>query len=753
MTADGKKRALLVGCNYSNTKLKLHGCINDVMEMKTLIQTRFGFEDKNIKVLTDEPYTSPDELPTHVNIMAELRAMVHDAKAGDVLFFHFSGHGTTIPSLEPGNPYREDEAIVPCDLNLITDMDLRCLIKDLAQGTSFTIVSDSCHSGGLIDKRKEQIGPSRVRGIPPPVHFKARSIPVETLAQCLLSTRSDITCTATEDAMGARPKFWGIVIPAAMGLLGNILPMIFPREVSIKFRPRHEQRELLSSKRSLTEDEGILLSGCQANETSADLRGSKLTGGKAHGAFTYALVQVLNRNEDSSLTNKELVVNVRKFLQDQGFEQHPCLYSSDKNADEPFLATQDPSNREERSLPIASRWRELSGENNWEGLLKPALDPDLRRYLIQYGQRTAAVGDLFNCKTNEPDASKEDFFSKAGLVKGNPYQYKVTHFLYAGSDVVKPSWFGYVAVATDEGKLGLGRRDILVSWRGTISPSEWGNNLNFIRQISASDLFPTAEEFKATVHRGFHSLYKGTRQDSTRCKTSVRDQVLRAVKKLVNQYKDEEISITVTGFSLGAALATLTAMDIVVNGYNNKPSTDNRNKPIMVTAFTYGGPRVGNSGLARLFDKYADQLHLLRIENENDHVPSLPPVSYTELGEKLIVNTSESNYLKWKGPFRLYVASRDYDDDEDEDGSGLKFDRGGLLEYYSCHNMDVYAHGIAIQDIQKDTPIDKLDHDLYLVNKYLDRVKNEFKIPPNWWAGDNRKKMTQLENGRWRVTP
>ena len=26
-------------------------------------------------------------------------------------------------------------------------------------GTSFTIVSDSCHSGGLIDKEKEQIGP------------------------------------------------------------------------------------------------------------------------------------------------------------------------------------------------------------------------------------------------------------------------------------------------------------------------------------------------------------------------------------------------------------------------------------------------------------------------------------------------------------------------------------------------------------------------------------------------------------------
>ncbi|KAK8482621.1 hypothetical protein V6N13_092310 [Hibiscus sabdariffa] len=759
MAAKGRKRAVLVGCNYPNTKFKLHGCINDVIKMRDLIQTTsFGFKEKHIKVLTDEPYTSPDKLPTHVNIMAALEEMVRDAKKGDVLFFHFSGHGTTIPSLEPGNAYREDEAIVPY-------MDLRCLIKGLDKDIRFTIVSDSCHSGGLIDKRKEQIGPSRVRGIPPTVHFKARSIPIETVAQCLLSTRSDLT--ATEDAIGARPKFWGIAIPAAVGLLGNILPLIFPKEVSIKFRPQHEQSALLISEKSLTEDEGILLSGCQANETSADLTGSELTKGEAHGAFTYALVQALK--EDGSLTNKELVVNVRKILQKWGFEQHPCLYSSNANADAPFLATQDPSNRKERSLPVASRWRELSGEKNWEGLLKPALDPDLRRYLIQYSQRTAAVGDLFNCETDEPDASKEDFFSKACLVKGNPYQYKVTHFLYAGSDVVKPSWFGYVAVATDEGKLGLGRRDILVSWRGTSSTSEWRNNLNFIRQTSASDLFPNAEEHGATVHRGFHSLYTGTRPGSTHCKTSVRKQVLHAVKELVNRYKDEEISITVTGFSLGAALATLTAMDIVVNEYN-KPTTYNQNKPFMVTAFTYGGPRVGNLGLARLFDTYGDQLHLLRIENEKDHVPALPPLSYTELGEKLIVNTSKSNYLKWKGPFRLYVAFSDenkdedsnkrdrrgtrfLNEDEDEDGPEFKFDRGGILEYYSCHNIDVYAHGIAIQDIPKNTSIDELDHDLPLVNKHLDRAKNEFNIPPNWWADENHKEMTQLKNGRWRVTP
>ncbi|KAK8506342.1 hypothetical protein V6N13_016438 [Hibiscus sabdariffa] len=426
---------------------------------------------------------------------------------------------------------------------------------------------------------------------------------------------------------------------------------------------------------------------------------------------------------------------------------------------------------------IASRWRELSGENNWAGLLQP-LDPDLRCYIIHYGQRAGAVGDLFNSKTYEPDASKQDFFSKACLVKGNPYKYEVTHFLYAGSDHVESSWFGYVAVATDEGKHALGRRDILIAWRGTSTAAEWLNDARFIIQRNASDLFPTAKQHHATVHDGFHSLYTGTRPDSTHSKTSARQQVLDAVKELVNMYKDEETSITVTGFSLGAALATLTAMDIVANGYN-KPTTGNQNKPFMVTTFTYGGPRVGNPGLARVFDTLGDQLRLLRVKNQTDFIPTLPPwiFCYTDFGNKLIVDTSKSKYLKWKGPFSLYAAFPDEDENEDEsiaidspdedepkrkrtlrgtfssdeDEPKRKRVRGGVPEYYSTHNMDVYAHGVAIKDVEKNTPADKLDHDIALVNKYLDRVKKEYKIHPNWWVGENRTKMVQLENGRWVV--
>ncbi|KAK9002499.1 hypothetical protein V6N11_025173 [Hibiscus sabdariffa] len=86
--------------------------------------------------------------------------------------------------------------------------------------------------------------------------------------------------------------------------------------------------------------------------------------------------------------------------------------------------------------------------------------------------------------------------------------------------------------------------------------------------------------------------------------------VVDAVKELVKRYKDEEISITVTGFSLGATLVTLTAMDIVANGCN-KPTKGNPDKSVTVTAFTSSSQRVRNAGLAWLFDTRGDHLHLL----------------------------------------------------------------------------------------------------------------------------------------------
>ncbi|GFY96859.1 metacaspase 9 [Actinidia rufa] len=117
-----KRLAVLVGCNYPNTPHELHGCINDVVAMREVLVKRFGFDQSHIELLTDAP-GGLMAMPTGANIKKSLGQMVDEAEASDVLFFHFRGHGTRIPSSMPGHPFwRQDEAIVPCDFNLITDM-------------------------------------------------------------------------------------------------------------------------------------------------------------------------------------------------------------------------------------------------------------------------------------------------------------------------------------------------------------------------------------------------------------------------------------------------------------------------------------------------------------------------------------------------------------------------------------------------------------------------------------------------------
>ena len=172
-----------------------------------------------------------------------------------------------------------------------------------------TILSDSCHSGGLIDKEKEQIGPSTVKNTTPSVSYRAKRIPLESILEHLTS----LTSINTSD-------------------IGTHLLESFGDDASLKFRIPLLESDLLES---LKADEGILLSGCQANETSADMNAIE-GGGKAYGAFSNAVQMALKENS-GELSNRQVVMMARKVLEAQGFEQHPCLYCNDGNADATFL--------------------------------------------------------------------------------------------------------------------------------------------------------------------------------------------------------------------------------------------------------------------------------------------------------------------------------------------------------------------------------------------------------------------------------
>ncbi|XP_062193898.1 metacaspase-9 [Phragmites australis] len=317
---EGKKKMLatLVGCNYAGTPHELRGCINDVLAMRHVLLTRLGFAPADVTVLTDDDRSAAAVLPTGANVKRALADMVARAEPGDVLFFHYSGHGTLVPPVKPHHRGR-DEAIVPCDFNLITDVDFRQLVDRVPQGASFTMVSDSCHSGGLIDREKEQIGPS--------VDLPLGS---STPASQRRTARRFLPYAAVLDHLSGASG-----IDASHHVADHLLAL-FGGDASPKF---HQHRHDSAPPPTPRPDAGILLSGCQTDETSADVAEddeAAAEGGKACGAFSNAVQAVLAAHP-APLSNREVVSRARKVLREQGFEQHPCLYCSDANADAPFL--------------------------------------------------------------------------------------------------------------------------------------------------------------------------------------------------------------------------------------------------------------------------------------------------------------------------------------------------------------------------------------------------------------------------------
>lgn len=115
------KKAVLIGINYPGTAVELRGCVNDVRRMRSCLIDRFGFSSEHIKLLidTDKSYTQP----TGKNIRDALENLIGKAESGDVLVFHYSGHGTRIPTVDGKNDATKfDECITPCDMNLIMGM-------------------------------------------------------------------------------------------------------------------------------------------------------------------------------------------------------------------------------------------------------------------------------------------------------------------------------------------------------------------------------------------------------------------------------------------------------------------------------------------------------------------------------------------------------------------------------------------------------------------------------------------------------
>ncbi|GMH17204.1 hypothetical protein Nepgr_019045 [Nepenthes gracilis] len=276
-------------------------------------------------------------------------------------------------------------------------------------------------------------------------------------------------------------------------------------------------------------------------------------------------------------------------------------------------------------IRLSSQWMEYQGVRNWDGLLDP-LDENLRREILRYGYFVEAAYGSFEfdtaastygmCRFRKKNLLRETGFPDTG--------YRVTQNLRATTGIQLPrwtgrapswlgmqsSWIGYVAVCHDKEEIArLGRRDVVIALRGTATCLEWLENLRAtLAPLSGHSASEEEDSRGPMVESGFLSLYTS----STATCSSLQEAVRREISRLLETYRDEELSFTLTGHSLGAALATLAAYDI--------KKTFERAKS--VTVISFGGPRVGNRSFRSEIEKQGTKI--LRIVNPDDVITKVP---------------------------------------------------------------------------------------------------------------------------------
>ncbi len=172
---NARKLALLVGINKYPRGVTLNGCLTDVELQRELLIHRFGFQPKDILTLTDQQATRENIETAFVN------HLIDQAKATDVVVFHFSGYGSQvkIPSdreeIFPRNtaikPKKILNSLVPVDgilqtkgepaTNDLLEATLMLLVQSLATD-KVTLILDTSY----ISTNQTLQGNLRVRACP-----------------------------------------------------------------------------------------------------------------------------------------------------------------------------------------------------------------------------------------------------------------------------------------------------------------------------------------------------------------------------------------------------------------------------------------------------------------------------------------------------------------------------------------------------------------------------------------------------------
>ncbi|KAK4870151.1 hypothetical protein LT330_005205 [Penicillium expansum] len=171
MSESNTRWTLLVGINFYATR-PLRGCVNDVNMIKQYL--RSDATNNRVTVLTatkspDPAYRQPVEQqsawPTQSNIRSHLEEIIQSANAGDLVYIHYSGHGSRrpTPAHKPyGHSDTGDVALVVLNDDASANEDfpgfaLAMILKRMVKkGLLVTLVLDCCFSGHVYRQDGEQ---------------------------------------------------------------------------------------------------------------------------------------------------------------------------------------------------------------------------------------------------------------------------------------------------------------------------------------------------------------------------------------------------------------------------------------------------------------------------------------------------------------------------------------------------------------------------------------------------------------------
>jgi len=366
----GRRKALIIGINYENTRAALRGCQNDAKNMSDLLrQNGYPDDSEHMVILTDKRTSPPNHQPTGRNIIKAIQWLVQGASHGDILFFHFSGHGSQQTDHTGTEEDGLNETILPSDYRSkqITDDELwGTMVFPLPNGVKLIALMDCCNSGTGLDlpfeykqggkgkdgknkkdkdkkKKKDKdkhkhnqydmYGGGAGAGYPSAYSggYTSTGIGYSTRGGGLGMSNYGYNAYGAPPPQGAygappqgaygapppqgaygAPPYGGYGAPSSYNYDYNFGAGDWSEDVN----PAHSEGDV------------CLFSGCEDGATSADVRGNYLNQYQSGGAMTQAFIHAYRTNPMP--THANFMASINASMRTRGFRQKPQLSSSQR---------------------------------------------------------------------------------------------------------------------------------------------------------------------------------------------------------------------------------------------------------------------------------------------------------------------------------------------------------------------------------------------------------------------------------------